>query len=743
MTWTLGVDFGTSNTAAAYRANGGPAQPVRLSDQAEQMPSAILALDSGIMVGGAAVRSARLDPQRFEPSPKRRLGEGEILLGAREWPVTQLIAEVLNHVKQKAMWVAGGQPPQELILTYPQQWAQGRKESLRQAAALAGFDPATVRLVTEPIAAATWYASTQPVPAGKCVAVFDFGGGTCDVAVLQSSPDAPGTFTVLAADGVDPLGGELLDLRLLEWTLGQLADGGNRAMVDALSAPENLGAMLTLKEQVRHAKHELAEYESARIPVAVGSIQTVVTITSAEFDKVVGGDIDEAVKLTRRALVASGVAPADLHALYLTGGSSHLRLVHRKITELLGRPPATLNDPKLVVAQGALLVPPTALEQGGQAAAAPRPAPQMPTGPIAAPRPMPAPVPPSGSTGPVPTLGPQRGQQPGNQPPTQPVNQLPQNQPPNYPGQNFPGPNQPPPGGFGGYQGPPNQPRPVAPQPPYLPPGNGGPQGYPPRPQPPKPKPKPKWLIPAIAAAVVAIIAVVVVLVTNRSGEVAGPQTPGSTGATTPGDPTTQTGPTQGQYQYCDNGTTVAPDAQCPTTTPPAQITCWDDTVVDEGAACPVLTGQAALMWVFTAPADWKLSCEPNTKGNSDNEKEVYKCSTDKLPNTLMYLSRWTSSADAKAEFTNLYGQPTDFTIKDDDGTGPAGLQWENQVDSTSTPGTKVGVGVTLYNDSPFSILAFFSEPDGAGKTDRDLWTSDQLYQLPSSIKSLGTLPTS
>ena len=257
MNWTLGVDFGTSNTAAAYRVDGGPAQPVRLSDQAEQMPSAVLALDSGIMVGGAAVRSARLDPQRFEPSPKRRLGEGEILLGAREWPVPQLIAEVLIHVKQKAMWVAGGRPPAQLILTYPQQWAQGRKDLLRQAAAGAGFDPSTVRLVTEPIAAATWYASTQPVPAGKCVAVFDFGGGTCDVAVLRSNPEAPGTFTVLAADGIDPLGGELLDLRLLEWTLAQLTESGNKAMVDALSAPENLGAMLTLKEQVRHAKHEL------------------------------------------------------------------------------------------------------------------------------------------------------------------------------------------------------------------------------------------------------------------------------------------------------------------------------------------------------------------------------------------------------------------------------------------------------------------------------------------------------
>ena len=132
-TWTLAVDFGTSNTAAAYRLGTGPVQPVRLSDQAEQVPSAVLALDTGITVGGAAVRAARLDPQRFEPTPQRRLVEGEILLGPREWPVTRLIAAVLGHVAQRARWVAGGTPPRQVVLTCPQQWADGRRRPGRHA----------------------------------------------------------------------------------------------------------------------------------------------------------------------------------------------------------------------------------------------------------------------------------------------------------------------------------------------------------------------------------------------------------------------------------------------------------------------------------------------------------------------------------------------------------------------------------------------------------------------------------
>ena len=102
MAWSLAIDFGTSNTAAAYQSGTDKPIPVRLSDQAEQMPSAVLALDTGILVGAAAVRSARLDPPRFEPNPKRRVGEGEVLLGNREYDVAELVAAVLTQVRQRA-----------------------------------------------------------------------------------------------------------------------------------------------------------------------------------------------------------------------------------------------------------------------------------------------------------------------------------------------------------------------------------------------------------------------------------------------------------------------------------------------------------------------------------------------------------------------------------------------------------------------------------------------------------------
>ncbi len=745
MTWTLGVDFGTSNTAAAYRVDGGRAQSVRLSDQAEQMPSAILALDTGILVGGAAVRSARLDPQRFEPSPKRRLGEGEILLGPREWPVTQLIAEVLGNVKQKAIWVAGGEQPQSLILTYPQQWARGRKDLLRQAAAQAGFDPATVRLVTEPIAAATWYASTQPVPPGKCVAVFDFGGGTCDVAVLRSNPEEPGTFIVLAAEGIDPLGGELLDLRLLEWTLAQLATGGNAAMVDALSAPENLAAMLTLKEQVRHAKHELAEYESARIPVAVGQIQTVVTITIAEFDRIVGAEIDSAMQLTRRTLVASGVLPTDLHALYLTGGSSHLRLVHRRMTELLGRPPATLNDPKLVVSQGALLVPPSSLEQPG-AAGLPSVGPVMPVPPA-----MPVPPgyngPPSGQVPmPIPV-----GQGPASaglvartvsgpaQPPAGPPGlPVPFPPPPGYPGRGPSYAGEQPRPGFGAPQFPQAGPMGQGPLPPrFNPPPPGGPPAFG-QPASMPPRGRPKWLIPALAAAVAVIVAAVVIFVSTRGSGTDTPAGPtASTGVSTSSTTNTEASAgTSTLVQYC-NGTTIAVGDTCATTEPSTPLTCWDASTPADGQACPVIAGQAGLEWVFPVPDGWKRTCAAFTDKTQyeKGEEEVFKCSVEQLPDAVFYLSRWTDSAAGKTALTARYGAPVDWSLQDV--TGSVGSSWTT--DQPSSDGTgKTGVRIDLYQDHPFSLLALFVDAEGAGKDTQAKWDSGQLFVDPDTIKARG-----
>jgi hypothetical protein len=352
MGWSLAIDFGTSNTAAAYRLDGGPARPVRLTDQADQMPSAVLMAPDGIKVGLEAERAAQIWPTAFEAAPKSRMGEGEVQLGDRDVRDVALVAAVLRQVLQRARRVAGGNPPDRVVLTHPVKWAPRRRGLLVEAAATAGIGEAV--LVPEPVAAASHYGVDRPVPAGGLVAVFDFGGGTCDVAVLRSTGDRSAPFEDLAAAGEDPLGGDLLDSLLLDWTFEQLRAGGDDEVVALLGKDEHLSARLTLRKQVKDVKHALSDDASAVIPVAVAGHQRLLTLTAAELDERLGPRLDQAVELMARALRDAGLTPRQLGALYLTGGSSLMPAVHRRLTALLGRPPETLDDPKLVVALGAL-----------------------------------------------------------------------------------------------------------------------------------------------------------------------------------------------------------------------------------------------------------------------------------------------------------------------------------------------------------------------------------------------------
>ena len=478
-------------------------------------------------------------------------------------------------------------------------------------------------------------------------------------------------------------------------------------------------------------------------------------------------------------MVASGQTPADLHELYLTGGSSHLRLVHRKMTELLGRPPATLNDPKLVVAQGALLVPPASLEQPGPAAAAAGyiptgtapnssgaptggvpgistggvPTGGVPTGPLPTGAGPIGPAPSAGSIGPV-VANP--GPPPASSMPTSaipmPTGAMPRPQTPpaptGPPGQLFTGPlpmQGPRPGaeqsGFRNFvPGAPPQPPPgYGQQPPQFPP-----PGSQPFPSGQSPESKPKWLIPAIAAALVAVIAIVVVIITTSGSNQAGPTDPvtNTTVQTTSDTASTETCSGSAcnggdQYQRCPNGTTVAMDATCTTE---EQTSCWDGSDAASTDACPALEGEKALEWIFPVPDDWTRDCAEYTGGDKyPGEQEVFGCTVDKLTDTVMYLSRWDTSASAQAEFTAQMGDSTDFPFdKDPDGQATA-LQWSKEVQITEDDGTTStkDARAIVYKDSPYSILVYYNKTE-AGTASQDTWFNGQLFSSAQSIADRG-----
>src|SRR4029453_12348307 len=135
----LGVDFGTSNTVAVARWPDGRARPI-LVDGSPLLPSAVYAEPDGqLIVGRDAVHSARLDPARFEPNPKRRIDDHLVLLGNHEVPVVDLIAAVLARVAEEWHRAVGPVRP-EVTLTCPATWGAARRSLLAEAAAMAGFE---------------------------------------------------------------------------------------------------------------------------------------------------------------------------------------------------------------------------------------------------------------------------------------------------------------------------------------------------------------------------------------------------------------------------------------------------------------------------------------------------------------------------------------------------------------------------------------------------------------------------
>ena len=350
----LAIDFGSSNTAAAYRDGAGVIREVRLSSAGALMPSAVLYTADRVLVGRAAVQAALTRPDGFEPAPKRRLAEQEILLGSDLVATTDLVAAVVAEVYSRAVRVMGTDPV-EVVMTHPDRWGPGLRQLLRDAAIKAGLAQDRIRLVSEATAAAWYYTATGvDLPVGARLAVFDFGAGTCDVAVLDKQAD--GSVAVIAADGVEGLGGQDLDARIHTWVARQLAVT-DPTLAAELSDPGNIAGQLTLADRIRDAKEALSEASSASIVTSGAAGTHVLQLTREEFEALIAADVDRAVALTERVLgQANGVRHlTEPITLYLTGGSSTIPLVHTRLGALgaIG----ILGDPKTVVSQGALHTP--------------------------------------------------------------------------------------------------------------------------------------------------------------------------------------------------------------------------------------------------------------------------------------------------------------------------------------------------------------------------------------------------
>ncbi|MEJ3743066.1 PQQ-binding-like beta-propeller repeat protein [Actinomycetes bacterium KLBMP 9797] len=386
--YALAVDLGTSNTVAVLRWPDGRTRPL-LFDGQPTLPSAAYLDGAGrLHAGRDAQRLGRADPARYEPNPKRRVDESGVLLGDREVPTADLLAAVLGGVARAAVEAVGFLPP--AVLTYPAAWGARRREVLATAVVRAGWPPTGVahggtRLVAEPVAAARYFADVlrRPVPVGAALAVFDFGGGTLDIAVVRNDGE-PAGFTVIGSGGVAELGGLDLDAALVEH-LGRLLAPAHPAAWRALEAPataEQWRNRRQLWDEIRGAKEMLSR--AAAAPVAVPGIEQAVHLTREELERAITPLLRRGVVEAGAVIGRCGLRPDQLAGLFLVGGSSRVPLVARLLHAELGIAPTVLEQPELPVAEGAL----TGLAASGPPSAPPAPpAPPAPVAPLGRKRP--------------------------------------------------------------------------------------------------------------------------------------------------------------------------------------------------------------------------------------------------------------------------------------------------------------------------------------------------------------------
>ncbi len=361
--WGLAVDFGTTATAAVT-VTGEHVSLLSL-DGGGRMSSSVYATgsDSELLVGRQADNEAAYALDRYEPTPKRKIHRQTVRLGGRQFTPVELIAAVMAQVLSDAVVQHNGSPPAWLVVTHPVAWPPSQRQvlagAMEAAANRLGVWIPEPQFVSEPVAAAQWYSRDtyhDPPRVGQKVAVYDLGGGTFDVAVLERTDNG---FAVIHSGGIDPLGGYDFDHRLFTY-LGNKYIAQEAADVwRGLQRPEpgdvEMGERRrNMQVTVQLLKEALSTQTSRQTQLR--GVPRPVLVTRPEFETLIVADVDRTIEELLTTLDECDLTVGDLAWIYRVGGASRIPLVGQKL-QALGAPVHVYDDPKLVVALGASATP--------------------------------------------------------------------------------------------------------------------------------------------------------------------------------------------------------------------------------------------------------------------------------------------------------------------------------------------------------------------------------------------------
>lgn len=394
--YRLGVDYGTSNTVAVVRSADGRVRPL-LFDGAPLLPSAVFAAADGrLFAGRDAVHGGRGVPARFEPNPKHRIDEPELLLGDTPVPLEEIVAATLRQVRAECVRVTGG-PPAAVTMAYPAGWGAVRRTVLVRAASAAGLPSPT--LVPEPVAAAAYFTTVlgHRVGPGQVLVVYDLGAGTFDVSVVRRTADG---YDVCDVDGMTDFGGVDIDAMVVARVGAVLASvaPAEWRRISTPGTPAEQRHFRALWDEARSGKEMLSRQSSVDLHVPL--VERDIIVTRDELEAAAGPRLERAAQLTMSLMRRVG-AGDELAGIFLVGGASRMPLVATTLHRVTGIAPTVLDQPEMVVAEGAVrsavpgmpavspaspaLVTPAAAQSASRAAA------QRPDRPAAASQPQPGP----------------------------------------------------------------------------------------------------------------------------------------------------------------------------------------------------------------------------------------------------------------------------------------------------------------------------------------------------------------
>lgn len=348
MGYQLGVDLGTTYTAAAV-GRGGRVEACTLGSMSPVVPSVVLLrADGEVLVGEPAVRRGTAEPTRVAREFKRRLGDPTpLVLGGTPYGAESLMGHLLKAVV-KTVTDREGSAPDRVVLTHPANYGPYKQDMMREVARLAGLDLDHVTFLTEPQAAAISYASRNRVDPGEIVAVYDFGGGTFDAALVQRTDD--GFALIGRPEGMERFGGIDIDAALLAFVDDRL---GGRLTALQPDDPAVQSAMLRLKDDCRAAKEALSGDTDTTVQVSAPGLVESVRITRDDLEGMIRPRLGETVDAVRRAVASAEIDMARVSKVLLVGGSSQIPLVAETVRTVTGRPVAIDAHPKFSICLGA------------------------------------------------------------------------------------------------------------------------------------------------------------------------------------------------------------------------------------------------------------------------------------------------------------------------------------------------------------------------------------------------------